>query len=473
MKHLQIVFLAALSLCACADALAQRQAPAIASSDVLSQISMFNYQEGRRSGLFLRSTPIAGNANGRVEVEYESGNTRISAAADNLPAATTLGPYTTYVLWALTPDGRASNQGVLGDEDGGSGTLETSYGGSQFALIVTAEPHFAVSVPSTMIMLYNVADDVHATESKVTTLVERADHSRLDPMEINDDNPVELVQAKYSVAIARTAGAERFAPQDYALAQQKLAEAQAAATGNRRARETGRNASREAVLAGEDAYRATLVAAAEAEREAALAAERRRAEAAVEAERERAETEATAARQRADAEAAAARERAAAESASAAEQAARAAAFEAAAAARADLRARLDAALPTRETDTGLVSEIGGVLFATGKADLSSAAREALARFSGIVASYPDLDFNIEGHTDITGSAATNTELSLRRAITVRDYLIGQGVPASRIEVDGFGPDRPVADNSTADGRARNRRVEIVLSGGPLDAEPN
>ena len=459
MIHRQIVFVAVLSLCVAADALAQRQAPAIASSDVLSQISMFNYEEGPRSALFLRSTPIAGNAGGTVEVEYENGNARISAAAYDLPAAATLGPYTTYIVWALTPDGRAANLGVLGDEDGGSGELEGSYGSSQFALIVTAEPHFAVSVPSTMIMLYNVADDVRATESKVTTLVERADHSRLNPIEIDDDNPVELVQARYSVEIARAEGAERFAPQDYALAQQKLAEAQAAATGNRRARETSRNASREAVLAGEDAYRATLVAAADAEREAALAAERRRAEAALEVERERA-----------DAEAAEARQRAAAASTLAAGEAARAAALEAAAAARADLRARLDAALPTRETDTGLVSEIGGVLFATGKADLSPAAREALARFSGIVASYPDLDFNVEGHTDSTGSAATNTELSLRRAITVRDYLIGQGVPASRIDVDGFGPDRPVADNSTADGRTRNRRVEIALSGGPLDA---
>jgi outer membrane protein OmpA-like peptidoglycan-associated protein len=472
-KHRQIVFVAVLFLYVAADAFAQRQAPAIASSDVLSQISMFNYEEGPRSTLLLRSTPIAGNASGTAEVEYEGGNARISAAAYDLPAAATLGPYTTYILWALTPDGRASNQGVLGDEGGGNGELEASYGASQFALIVTAEPHFAVSAPSTMIMLYNVADDVRATESKVTTLVERADHSRLTPIEINDDNPVELVQAMYSVAIARTAGAERFAPQGYALAQQKLAEAQAAATGNRRAREASRNSSREAVLAGEDAYRATLVAAAEAEREAALAAERRRAEAALEAERERAETEATAARERADAEAAAARQRAEEASALAAGEAAQAAALAAAAAARADLRARLDAALPTRETDTGLVSEIGGVLFATGKADLSPAAREALARFSGIVASYPDLDFNIEGHTDSTGSAATNTELSLRRAITVRDYLIGQGVPASRIDVDGFGPDRPVADNSTPDGRARNRRVEIALSGGPLDAAPN
>jgi outer membrane protein OmpA-like peptidoglycan-associated protein len=78
------------------------------------------------------------------------------------------------------------------------------------------------------------------------------------------------------------------------------------------------------------------------------------------------------------------------------------------------------------------------------------------------------LRFNIEGHTDNTGSAATNNELSLRRAMSARDYLIGQGVASSSIDVDGFGFAVPVGDNSTSDGRARNRRVEIVISGAPL-----
>jgi outer membrane protein OmpA-like peptidoglycan-associated protein len=137
-------------------------------------------------------------------------------------------------------------------------------------------------------------------------------------------------------------------------------------------------------------------------------------------------------------------------------------------AARADLLRRLNAVLPTRETDRGLVSEIGGVQFATGTANLNSSAREILARFSGVVASYPNLSFRIEGHTDNVGSEATNSELSLRRAMAVRDYLIPQGVAASRIEVEGLGPLRPIADNATAEGRARNRRVEIILSGGLL-----
>jgi outer membrane protein OmpA-like peptidoglycan-associated protein len=120
-------------------------------------------------------------------------------------------------------------------------------------------------------------------------------------------------------------------------------------------------------------------------------------------------------------------------------------------------------------TDRGLVSEIGGVQFATGTATLAPPAREGLARFAGIVASYPGLRFMVEGHTDDTGTVAANNELSLRRAIAVRDYLISQGVAASSTDVAGLGSSRPVADNATADGRARNRRVEIVVAGGPIE----
>ena len=98
---------------------------------------------------------------------------------EKLPAPASLGPYAVYVLWALTPDGRAVNQGVIVGAEGGKGKMSTQYGASQFALIVTAEPHFAVTGPSTMIVLYNVADNVKGHESKVTTLTERADYSKL------------------------------------------------------------------------------------------------------------------------------------------------------------------------------------------------------------------------------------------------------------------------------------------------------
>ena len=423
---------------------------AIASSDILSQISMFNYREGPKSDLNLRPTPIAANAGGEAEVEYEDGNARISVKVDNLPAPTSLGPYTTYVLWALTPDGRAANQGVLTSFEGGNGELNTSYGAPQFALIVTAEPHFAVSAPSMMVALYNVGDDVEGSESRVTTLAERAQYTNLASIEIDDDNPVDVVQARYAVAIAQAAGAERFAPQPYNAAKQRLTAAETALAGGRKQRKTAADAAREAVIAGEDARRSAMLASAEA---------------AAETERAAAATAATAAeRERSDLAAAAAAEQASRATTAAASEASRAAQAQA----REDLRSRLEAALPTRETDRGLVSEIGGLQFATGTADLNDTAQLGLSRFAGIVASYPTLSFSVEGHTDSTGSAATNAELSLRRAEAVRTFLITQGVSASRIDVEAFGPSRPVADNATADGRARNRRVEIVLSGGPL-----
>ncbi len=450
----------------------------IASSDVLSSISMFNYQERRNSDLTFRATPVISTGEGKVKVEYENGNAHISAEVRRMPPPAALGPYTTYVLWTLTPDGRAANEGVFTGAEGGSGALQTQHAASQFALIVTAEPHFAVSAPSTMVVMYNVADKVRGAETKISSLFERADYSTLATIE-PDQRPIELVQAEYSVAIAKAAGAGEFVPNQLSAAQAKL-DAARAAWGSRggRDRKTAPGIAREAVTAGEDARRAALVARVEADARAERDAA---AKAATEAERERAGAAAAAERERAAAAAAAERERAAAAAAEAAlasqaavERAARLAADEAdaraTARARAELLNRLSAVLPTRETDRGLVSEIGGVQFATATANLNAPARESLARFSGIVASYPELRFTIEGHTDNVGSDATNSELSLRRALSVRDYLTSLGVAPARIEVDGYGPSRPVADNTTADGRARNRRVEIVISGGMLAA---
>jgi outer membrane protein OmpA-like peptidoglycan-associated protein len=429
---------------------------AIASSDVLSQISMFSYRAGPKSDLFFRGTPIAATAEGQVQVEYQDGNAEIQAKVEKLPEPASLGPYTTYVLWAITPDGRATNQGVLAGIKGGDGELDTQYGASQFALIVTAEPHFAVSVPSTMIALYNVDDDVKGTESKVTTLTERADYSNLSRIAVDKTTPLEVVQARYAVAIAKNAGADRFAMPSYAAATEKLGAAEKALLGKNSQRKTAPGLAREAVTAGEDARRAGMLASAEAATEA-----RRQATA-------NAANDAAAVAARAAAQAADASKQAATQLATDAER--ERSARQAAAAARADLLARLNQALPTRESDRGLISEIGGVQFATGTAIIDTEARENLARFSGVVASYPTLKFNVEGHTDSTGSVATNTELSMQRAITVRDYLIGQGVPASSIDVAGFASNNPLADNATAAGRTRNRRVEIVLSGGPLAA---
>ncbi len=439
----------------------------IASSDVLSQISMFTYEERRTSYLEFRATPVISSGEGEAKVVYRDGNAQIEMEVKRMPEPGMLGPYTTYVLWALTPDGRAANQGVLTGHEGRSGELETQHPASQFALIVTAEPHFAVSAPSDMVVMYNIPKRVRGVETKIVSLFERADYSSLTPIEL-DERPIELIQAEYAVGIARASGAEEFVPNQLYAAEAKLVAARTAWSANRRSeRRLAPGIAREAIIAGEDARRAALVARVEAdakaEREAAAtaaaAAERERMEAAAAAERERSAQAAVEAARNAEL---------------AADRAARLAAEETAQRMRAQQRAellnRLSAVLPTRETGRGLVSEVGGVQFATGTANLNAPAQVSLARFSGIVASYPELRFRIEGHTDIVGGYDMNLELSLRRAISVRDYLIGLGVPAAFIDVEGFGPARPAADNATANGRARNRRVEIVISGGMLVA---
>jgi outer membrane protein OmpA-like peptidoglycan-associated protein len=406
------------------------QSTAILSRDVASQVSAYNYREGPESELDFTGTPLVPAGIGEIEVEYQKGRSEIDVEVKKLPDAKSIGPYTTYVLWAVTPDGRATNLGAIA-VDGGKGKLKTSYSGPQFALIVTAEPHFAVTAPSTAVALINVGNaKVKGTESKVTTLAERADYSKLEKIAIDPKTaPASLVGARYSVAIAAATGADKYAASAYEAAQQKLAAAEAAQASKKSAdRKTAPTLAREATQAGEDARRAGMAGKAAADEEAKRAAA----------------------------------------AAAAAEQAEAAGQVRAAEVAKEELRNRLSQVLPTRVTERGLVSELGGVQFATGTATLTTPAQVSLARFAGVVSSYPGLKFSVEGHSDNTGSAEKNQELSLRRAIAVRDNLIAQGIPASTLDVDGFGASRPVADNATAEGRAHNRRVEIVVSGGPL-----
>ncbi len=108
---------------------------------------------------------------------------------------------------------------------------------------------------------------------------------------------------------------------------------------------------------------------------------------------------------------------------------------------------------------------LADVLFDTGKYTLKEPAREALAKFSGIVVSHPGLNVQVEGYTDSTGSDELNQRLSEQRANAVHDYLIGQGVNPQTITALGYGKSYPVASNDTASGRKLNRRVELVVSG--------
>ncbi len=416
---------------------------AVLSPDVAGRLEGFNYEEGPESDLAFRGTPLALAATGEGEVEFQDGRARVDVEVKKLPSPGHLGPFATYVLWAVTADGTANNLGAI-EVDDGRGELEAATPLSQFALIVTAEPHFAVTLPSRAVVLQNYGKRVHGQKFNIAGLKERIDYSALAPQPRDEKHevPSDLVQARYALAIADGADADHYAAADFQKAQALLAQAEAKQReGSYSARRSVPEVARNAVQTAENARRRAVVGA---------AAERAREQAAKQAAL------------------------AAAAEAQVGEHRAAMAAEESAArtqrAARADLVERLNRVLPTRETDRGIVAEISGVQFATGAATLNSDAREALARFAGIVGVYPDMKFRVEGHTDSTGGYQLNRELSLKRAASVRDYLVGEGVASSRIDIEGLGPDRPVASNETADGRARNRRVEIILEGNPVVA---
>ena len=132
---------------------------------------------------------------------------------------------------------------------------------------------------------------------------------------------------------------------------------------------------------------------------------------------------------------------------------------------RARLLKQLNQVLETRDTPRGLVVNMPDVLFDSGQFTLKPAARERLARISGIVLAYPELKLEVEGHTDSIGTDDFNQKLSEKRADSVRDYLTNSGISADSVVARGYGKTQPIADNGTVEGRKLNRRVEMVVSG--------
>jgi outer membrane protein OmpA-like peptidoglycan-associated protein len=278
--------------------------------------------------------------------------------------------------------------------------------------------------------------------------------------------PLEVYEARNAVDIAKSRGADKYAPEIYSKAEASLKIVE-----NSLAAKADKNAvistARQTAQFSEDAR----ALAAQRQEEERVAKEREDAAAKAKAEAEaRAAVEATEAKRKADAEAQRQAELSAAKEGlmQAKEQAAKAEAErvrKAAEALRAQLLEQFNRILETRDTPRGLVVNMGDVLFDTGKFDLRSEAREKLAKLSGIVLAHPGLKLAIEGYTDSTGSDELNRKLSQDRADAVRSYLTEQGLPQDSVTAQGFGKSEPVADNNTAAGRQKNRRVEIVVSG--------
>ncbi len=468
--------------------------------EVSRSITAVNYLANRSTRIDFAGTPLMAKAGGTAKVDMRQGRTLVQAEFRGMTAPAQFGPeHLTYVLWAITPEGTAANLGEVVLK-GGKGKLTATTRLQTFGLMVTAEPYFAVAFPSDVVVLENVIrPDTLGSGTPVQAKYElfRRGAYRTESMAaftLDPKVPLDVYQARNAMRIAKSEGADRYAADSWQKAESAMARTEDYV--NRKQKQAIPTAARETVQIAEDARLITLrrkeeerlqnERLASAEREAQAKAEKEAAQARQQAEeRRRMEAQLVAsqeAQKRAEAEAARqaalVREREAAEQAKQAEQAAaqaqqaEAQAKEAAAQAEREkqaLRARLleqfNRVLDTRDTPRGLVVNLGDVLFDTGKSNLRSAAREALAKLSGIVLSYPELRLDIEGHTDITGSDEFNQKLSEQRAESVRQYLRLQGLADSRLSARGLGESMPVADNSTAAGRQKNRRVEIIVSG--------
>jgi outer membrane protein OmpA-like peptidoglycan-associated protein len=524
------------SLVALAAALPGAQAPSADSTQ--KPVKAIGYSVGgKATSVVLTGTGVMPNATGEAKVQARPGITSIEIAVKGLESPTRIGAeFLTYVLWAVSPEGSTYNLGEVRTDGNGNGKLKTSSQLQAFSLFVSAEPYFAVHHPSEFLVLENEPGEDTKGEVIVVKeykLMARAQYQQLgNPLALSVDLkhvPLEMYEARNAAAIARSRGADRYAPEVFSKVTDLLKRAEAAFAVKARSQDT-LSAARQTVQVAEDARtlavqrqdeervaqeKAAAAAKAKAEAEAKAAAEAAAAKQRVEAEAQRqaelaaarearvkaeaevaamkakAEADAQAAkakaeadalaRAKAEAEAQAAKAKAEAEAQAAQaaamkakEEAAQAEAAKAKAAAealRAQLLEQFNRILDTRDTVRGLVVNMGDVLFDTGKFNLRSLAREKLARLSGIVLAHPGLHLAVEGHTDSVGTDEFNMKLSEQRAGEVRKYLIEQGLPEAALSATGFGKTMPVADNATAAGRQQNRRVEIVVSGEVIGAK--
>jgi outer membrane protein OmpA-like peptidoglycan-associated protein len=506
--------------------------PVFAVTETSRTVEAVDYQHrGGASEVDLAGTALLPSADGKAKVRSKRGTMEVEADFGNLQSPTTFGgEYLTYVLWAISPDGHAVNLGevLIGGNDRSKLTATTNL--QAFALIVTAEPYFAVRQPSDVVVLENVIraetkgtpEEMHAKYE----LMERGGYIptgyKFDPVVLDAKLPLEFLEARNAVRIAQSEGAENYAGDSYQHAVQLMNSADAYATDGHTDKKQLIAKSRETVQTAEDAREIAVTRIEDdrraSELKASADAQAQSQAQADEATRQKAQAQADATRAQADtanAEAAtteANRQKAQAQADTANAQAAttkaqtdmmnnQAASAEAINAAQADadksrliaqhaqegqeqadaekkamraqLELRLSEILETRDSARGLIVSMSDVVFDTGQYSLKPGAREKLAKVAGILIAYPSLNIAVGGYTDNVGGDDMNQKLSENRASSVRDYLVQEGVVASSVSATGFGNSSPVASNDNSAGRQENRRVELVVSGEAIGSPVN
>jgi outer membrane protein OmpA-like peptidoglycan-associated protein len=478
-----------------AQTLAQAQAstaPPYRDSVVSRTTRAVEYKH--RSGatkINFRGTDLMPAAAGEAKVESKRGAMEIEVEFRGLDKPTAFGnEYLTYVMWAISPEGRPVNVGEVLVGGNHRSKLDVTTDLQAFALIVTAEPYYAVRRPSNVVILENeIRPDTVGTSEAVDAKYELIDRGgyiptgyKFDPVVLNSKLPLEFFEARNAVRIAKSAGAEENASSSYENAAAQMKHADELGTMKHIDKKALISVSREVVQTADDAREiavkkidadrinaekdaaAQQVADADAKSKDAMMAQMNAEAASADADRRRADAD--------RATDAAKQQQLSAQMESERDKAAAAASdrqLQQAVRDREELRAKLlqqfNAILTTRDTARGLVVNLSDVLFDTGKYTLRPLAREKLAKISGIVLAYPDLKLAIEGNTDSVGSDAMNQTLSEKRASSVMDYLAKQNIPSASMSSQGFGKTQPVASNDTAEGRQQNRHVEMIVSG--------
>lgn len=487
-------------------------------------VQAINYRHRNGSTkIDFRGTSLMQDGYGEAKVDSKAGRLEINAEFKSVRNANYYGPeYLTYVLWAVTPEGRPVNLGEVVPNDKHEVKIHVTANLQAFGMIVTAEPYFAVTRPSNMTVLENeIRKDTKGSEQPVSArydATEKGEYTvdlasnQLPATNLSTEQkkeiPLTLLEARNAVAIAKATGAQEYAPEALARAEQQLdqgdqyfherksssaigtvargatgaaedariltirrkADAQVAAE-QQAAEERTQQAQHQELKAQEraqDAREQTL----QAQQAAQEAQQERQAAEQAKAEAVQAQQQAEAARQAALAqqEALAAQAQTAQAQAQSAEQRAQAAEQEKEQM-RQRLLAQLNQVLQTRDSARGLIVNMSDVLFDVNQSTLKPGAKMRLAKIAGIIQAYPDLRLQIEGFTDSTGSVEHNQELSERRAAAVRDFLIAEGVTLNNVSAQGFGPSNPVASNDTPQGRQMNRRVDLVVNGESIAAQ--
>ena len=466
-------------------------------------LQAINYEH--RSGptkIDFQGTVLLPKSKGEATVESKRGRIAVDAKFDHLEPPTKFGrEYLTYVLWAITPQGRPKNLGEIVVDASDKAKISVTTDLQALGLMVTAEPYYSVTAPSDVVVLENIVrPDTIGRVEEVTAkydLLPRGQYTmNINPSQLRSvgreaealpydryEAVLELYQAQNAVQIARSLGADHYAADTLAKAETLLSEAQSLQA---RKQDTHMIVSRarEAAQMAEDARMITVKRRDEdrLSRERQQELEESRARVRAETDAQEAQAQAAAAQSAAEAERAAA-ERARLEAARARLEAERgrpapppttthaAIPADRSEISRSELLSRMNGILPTRDTSRGLVITIPGYMLQTSPQNPTPAASQRIASIANVISTYPGLFIRAEGYADDRGTDFEARTFSQRGAEAVRDILVLNGVAPGAVTAAGYGKDHPIASNDTESGRAQNRRVEIVITGRPIDQQ--